>query len=220
MPTQQGSRERRDQERQPLRRSQTCRLLRAVESGPWSAIVRDITQEGVGLITNQPFDAGTIIDVRLPVRAGDNLGMPRLVRVQHTSHRRGKVFQVGAEFLTKLTREELASIPCDVTKIESSERRKLTRLRTHDKPYCKLIHATIDGPWDSIVKDISQKGIGLVTSQPFREGMLLTVELPTKKLGERWLFRVHHVQTSSEWCLLGGRFTRDLAADDLRTLVS
>ncbi|MGE3809012.1 MAG: PilZ domain-containing protein [Gemmataceae bacterium] len=196
-------------------------MLRAVEQGPWPAIVRDLTQEGVGLITNQHFEPGTIIDIRLPVRTGDNLGMPRLVRVQHSSHRGGKRYRVGALFLQKLTREELASIPSDCTRILPGERRRLTRLRTQAKPYCKLIHATCEGPWHSVVKDISCKGIGLVTPFPFKEGMLLTVELPTKKLGERWLFRVHHVQTSSStWWLLGGRFTRDLGADDLRALVS
>jgi len=85
----------------------TCRSIRILQEGPWLATMQNVSHSGIGLITEQPFNPGTFLEVRLPSIRRQHL-QPRIVRV--TNSRRqpdGEDWSVGAVFVRALTDAEL-----------------------------------------------------------------------------------------------------------------
>jgi hypothetical protein len=78
-----------------------------------------------------------------------------------------------------------------------------------------LLRVTEVGPWMVTVRDISVDGIGLVASETFRSGTLLTIELPVgpTPAESRRLIRVRHGRRhpGSHWWTLGCAFVRPLS---------
>ena len=104
-----------------------------------------------------------------------------------------------------------------------SERRTLRRLPSRLRTPCRLTRVTAEGSWLATVRNVSGKGIGLIANRPFRQGMVLSVELPGKggKYGKARLLKVSHArpQAGNKWWVLGGAFYSKLSKEELAGLV-
>jgi hypothetical protein len=79
-----------------------CPLIHAIEEGPWSVSVRNVSRTGVGLIAERPFPRGALLTVQLPK------GKDRLARVVHTRRLEGTWWWVtGGALLAPLSGNEL-----------------------------------------------------------------------------------------------------------------
>jgi len=199
-----------------------CQLQLAVEEGPWVATVRNISIEGIGLITNRPFKPGTVLTLSLPT-SGD--AKPRMVRVKHVRVQPGgQWWAIGGVFNRKLDKDELDRLksraPALIIQIE---RRTQVRHTTRLKTVCRLLRATEPGPWTATVRNVSAQGIGLISNRPFKLGTLLTMQLPSNngKPVAPQVFRVTHArpQPGNQWWVLGGVFLTKLSGEELQALV-
>jgi hypothetical protein len=83
-----------------------CRLVRVRHEGPWLITMLDVSQSGIGLLTDRPLESGTFLQIELPSIRRKHL-KPRLVRVTHSKPQPGGEWAVGGLFLRELTEEEL-----------------------------------------------------------------------------------------------------------------
>jgi hypothetical protein len=87
-----------------------CRLIRVRHEGPWLVTTLDVSQSGIGLLTDRPLEAGTFLQVELPSIRRKHL-KPRLVRVTHSKPQpESEGWAVGGVFLRGLTEEELQAL--------------------------------------------------------------------------------------------------------------
>jgi hypothetical protein len=216
--------ERRSGRRHVSRLTSRCLLKRATEEGLWKATVQNISAEGIGLITNRPFKPGMSLTMQLPTNPR-RPAKPVMVRVTHARPQPGNQWWiVGGTFSRKLTKEEVDFLRTrSPSIIPRSERRTLVRHTTRLKAPCPVIRAAEIGPWPATIRNVSDGGVGLIASRPFRPGTLLTVELPTRsgRVAKARLLRVRHArpQGSSPWWLLGGAFMRKLTVEEMEELL-
>lgn len=83
-----------------------CRLVRIRHDGPWLVTMLDVSQSGIGLLTDRPLDSGTFLQIELPSIRRKHL-KPRLVRVTHSKPQPGGEWAVGGVFLRALSESEL-----------------------------------------------------------------------------------------------------------------
>lgn len=212
--------DRRTRSRHASRSKFRARLKRATEEGTWMATVRNISAEGIGLVTNRPFKPGMSLTMELPTDP-KFIGKPVLVLVRHARQEPGKrEWVLGGTFSRKLTNDELAALRSRSPAIlPHHERRTTVRHTTRLKAPCPVIRISEEGPWYATIRNVTEKGIGLIANRPFRPGMLLTVELPDKRgeLGHTRLLKVLHArpQPGNQWWILGGEFMTRLTSPEL-----
>jgi len=82
---------------------------------------------------------------------------------------------------------------------------------------CRLLRATGEGPWEASVRNVSAGGIGLITSRPFKAGMLLTVEPPMKGSAKPKVVKVTHAaaQANGKWWVIGAVFASPISREDM-----
>jgi hypothetical protein len=106
---------------------------------------------------------------------------------------------------------------------QPSERRTFLRYRSRLVVPCRLTRNTGEGPWFATVRNISARGIGLISNRQFKAGMLLTIELPGKgqSYSQPKLLRVTHSlqQTNSQRWTWGGTFASPLTEEELRLML-
>lgn len=213
--------ERRASIRFPSRLKAPCRLLSAIEEGPWWAPVRNISPEGVGLTVDRKFEPGTILTMQLPTRARNSFGEPKLLRVRHTQLRLGhEWWELGGAFHRALAKEELEvlkkSSPSVIPQREQRTRvRHATRLNTH----CRVLRATQIGPWSATIRNVSATGMSLISDRPFKPGQVLTIALPVRNFEKPRVFHIKHVQPKGQWSILGGSFDKPLQKSELEALL-
>jgi hypothetical protein len=212
--------DRRTRSRHPSRSKFRARLKRATEEGTWMATVRNISAEGIGLIANRPFKPGMSLTMELPTDP-KFISKTVLVHVLHVHQEQNKrEWVLGGKFSRKLTNDELAALKTRSPAIlPHHERRTTVRHTTRLKAPCPVIRVAEEGPWFATIRNVTEKGIGLIANRPFRRGMLLTVELPDKRgeLGHTRLLKVLHArpQPGNQWWVLGGEFLTKLAPAEL-----
>ncbi|OAI51805.1 hypothetical protein AYO44_04875 [Planctomycetaceae bacterium SCGC AG-212-F19] len=215
--------DRRSRVRHPSRAKFRARLKRATEEGTWLATVRNISQEGIGLVTNRPFKPGMSLTMELPTDP-KVMGKPVLVHVMHARQQPGtKNWILGGTFSRKLTPDELNALRSkSPSLLPHNEQRTNVRHTTRLKGPCPVIRAAEEGPWFATIRNVSEKGIGLITNRPFRPGMLVTVELPNKRgdMGTPRLLKIMHArpQPGNQWWILGGTFLARLSQDEIDAL--
>ena len=104
------------------------------------------------------------------------------------------------------------------------DRRTTIRHASHQKNPARLTRATGDGPWLVRVRNVSADGVGLIANYPFKKGMLLTIELPSKN-GQRFgipkQIKITHAasQSNNGWWVLGGVFSSRLTKEELEAVL-
>jgi hypothetical protein len=212
--------DRRSRVRHPSRSKFRARLKRATEEGTWLATVRNISAEGIGLVTNRPFKAGMSLTMELPTDP-KLMGKPVLIQVMHAKHQPGtNNWVVGGTFSRKLTHQELEALRSRSPAIlPHNEQRTSVRHTTRLKGPCPVIRAAEEGPWFATIRNVSEKGIGLIANRPFRPGTLVTVELPDRRgnMGHPRLLKIMHAraQPGNQWWVVGGTFLSRLTLDEI-----
>lgn len=79
-----------------------CRVFSMVIEGPWEMAIHNVSETGIGLISDRPFKAGMTLSVDLP---GDGQE-PTSLRVAHASKRQGK-WLVGCAFPKPISEYEV-----------------------------------------------------------------------------------------------------------------
>ncbi|OAI38798.1 hypothetical protein AYO40_06375 [Planctomycetaceae bacterium SCGC AG-212-D15] len=201
------------------RLKQPCRLLRITCEGPWLVTVRDISAEGIGLVSNAPFRTGMLLTIELPF-GGPVARNRRLIRIKHGRRQaRSTWLTLGCAFVESLTTAELESLRKKSPAIvPDNERRARMRHTTRLKQMCKVLRYSLESDSCLWIRNVSSTGVGLMADRPFKAGSFLTLELPGKKPA---LVRVAHTrkQPNQDWWLLGCAFSRKLAPDELEPLV-
>jgi hypothetical protein len=99
--------ERRTSIRHTTRLKSPCPVIRVSEEGPWLTTIRNVSEHGLGLISNRPFKPGTLLTVELPDKLG-RLGKPRLFRLVHMRQQQGASWWIlGGALLSKLLPQEI-----------------------------------------------------------------------------------------------------------------
>jgi hypothetical protein len=224
MPEQIAQEERRVFRRIPCKLKVQARLSRVTEEGVWMATIRNISVEGIGLMINRPARVGMYLTVELPGKP-PVMRKAILVRVTHVrAHTGGQWWNLGGQFVRKLTKDELDFMTTRQPLISPPvERRTTVRLTTRIKTACPLIRATEEGPWWASVRNVSLRGVSLIVNRPFRVGCYATVELPTKAggLGKSRLLRIRNVrpQPGNQWWVLGCQFLTKLSKEELLEMI-
>jgi hypothetical protein len=105
-----------NQRREPryaLPRRTLCRLSRATGGGPWLALVRNISAEGIGIIlrttSRGPLKAGMLLTVELQGK-NQHAGALKMIIVTHAAPQAGGPWWVvGGRFASKLSDEDVRS---------------------------------------------------------------------------------------------------------------
>jgi PilZ domain-containing protein len=110
------------------------------------------------------------------------------------------------------------------TKPTRSERRTTVRHPSRQRSPVRLTRNNGDGPWLARIRNVSAEGVGLIVDHPFKRGMLLTIELPSKdgqKLGIAKPIKITHAaqQPGSKWWILGCVFAARLTAEEMQALL-
>ncbi|MFO0968202.1 MAG: PilZ domain-containing protein [Gemmataceae bacterium] len=100
--------ERRSTERHGSNLEALTRPLDAQDALWWGATVRDISASGIGLTICYPFRVGAYLAVDL--QSQQTAGRTLLTRVVHVQDRSDGAWQVGCEFVKKLTDSDLEMI--------------------------------------------------------------------------------------------------------------
>ncbi|MBY0525193.1 MAG: PilZ domain-containing protein [Gemmataceae bacterium] len=219
-----GKADRRTAHRAPSRIKLQARLSRATEEGVWMAAIRNISLEGIGLTVNRPVRAGMNLTVELPAPP-PLISKPFLIQVTHArSQPNSQWWTVGGTFVRKLTKEELDNLKSrSPALIPQNERRTTARHTTRMKNACPLIRATEEGPWWATIRNVTMRGVGMISNRPFKPGTFVTVELPNKdgSLSKGRLLKVTHarVQPGNQWWVFGGVFLTKLTTDEVTALL-
>jgi PilZ domain len=212
--------ERRLFRRIPCKLKVQSRLVRVTEEGVWLATIRNISLEGIGLMVNRCTQRGMFLTVEIPSRP-PLMRKPALVHVVHArAHPGGQWWNVGGQFVHKLTKDELDVLRARQPAINPPvERRTSARFTTKFNTAFPLIRVTEEGPWWVSVRDVSLRGVSLIVNRPFRTGSYATLELPTKAggLGQSRLMCIKHihVQPGNHWWVIGGQFVNKLTREEL-----
>ena len=102
--------ERRTKARRPTRVKLPCRVRRATGEGPWNATIRNLSEDGIGLIADRQYKPNMLLAVEFPNR-NQTYSRPKLFKVTHAAAQSGgKWWVFGGTFASPLTAEELNSL--------------------------------------------------------------------------------------------------------------
>lgn len=87
----------------------TCELSSYGVSERWSAQVRDISSDGLGLVIDRPFDVGTILEIELMSRDG-SIGYTIVARVTRSEALGDGRVLAGCQFVGRVADEELRDL--------------------------------------------------------------------------------------------------------------
>ncbi|MBI2804350.1 MAG: PilZ domain-containing protein [Planctomycetes bacterium] len=98
--------EKRTAERYPVNFSSSCDFISPVLEDFGPARVKNLSCEGVGLISSQPLDTGMLIVINL-VNPAQKASKTLLTRVIHCTKQAGGTYLIGGNFVTPITYDEL-----------------------------------------------------------------------------------------------------------------
>jgi c-di-GMP-binding flagellar brake protein YcgR len=185
-----------------------------------SARVRDISQGGINLLTQQSFQPGDLLSVELPAADGQNVHtvLACIVRV----NQEGEDWALGCIFSRELGDEDLEGFGAKREKHSSVDQRTWMRFPCQVKATYQVVGYEETPTCRVEVLNISASGIGLLVGQPIEMGSLLNLELQQANGPQtRTILAcvVHTNQETGGWAL-GCNFIRQLSEEDLQALVS
>ena len=101
--------DRRQVERYPVTADTTCPMAAPLAQDFGAARIKDVSQDGIGLLLTRHVEPGTVIVVALKNEVKKFFRF-QLVEVIHSTSQLGGGYLIGGVFLTPLTYEELAAL--------------------------------------------------------------------------------------------------------------
>ncbi len=101
--------DRRAAERFPVNADTACDFLSPVQEDFGPVRIKNVSNEGIGLIVGRKLEAGMLVTLTLANRTR-SFSKNFLVRVAHVTPQPGGTFLIGGTFQTSLTYEELRTL--------------------------------------------------------------------------------------------------------------
>ncbi len=98
--------ERRATPRYPVNADTSCPFIMPLADDFGPARIREISTEGIGLLTSRAIEPGTLLVIGLK-NAAHNFYRTQVVQVVHATRAVGGMYIIGGTFLNPLTYEEL-----------------------------------------------------------------------------------------------------------------
>jgi hypothetical protein len=221
-------RELRETDRHPCSPDAQARILVWPNFTPQTAIVRDVSAAGVGLLFSRPLRPGARLSLQL---GGHVMARAVAARVVHCTPQGGEWWLIGCRLARPLTDEELDSLLDAVDDFDhlalgpaagpeqggGPERRVSERFLADMPTSCRSLVDSRNDSWPARVKDISTTGIALAVWRRFEPGAVLALDVENPSQGPLTLFaRVVHAtpQGQGRW-LLGCGLIREASSDEL-----
>lgn len=109
LPAEEPGHERRAAVRQRFDWDVACELTSYGVGERWTAQVRDISVEGLGLVLDRAFESGTVLEVELASRDG-TLAYTVVARVSHSRPLDAGRWLVGCSFVGRVNDDELRDL--------------------------------------------------------------------------------------------------------------
>lgn len=136
--------------------------------------VKDVSRQGVGLVTARRFEPGTVLVLEL---AETSPPLNVLTRVVRCVLRAEGTWLAGCIFLGEVSDDEFATFR---TARGASSRRAAHR-KSGDRPAsCRLVGVGTIGKWIGVIRDVSDKGFALVLSIAVEPGTKLKIDIPAE----------------------------------------
>jgi hypothetical protein len=191
-----------------------------------SATVRDISATGVGVRLSQRVNRNALVLLQFRPSVTGQL-ISHLAAVMYCNPSVSGGYAVGCKFTAPLThdaqRQLLAKSGGRATaKRPAADRRATARVVSVEPVVAQLVPVPRVPPLQVRVKDVSPRGIGLVSSRPVERGTLLALESLTglAKGGRNLVARVAHVTPHDGEYLIGCEFDETLSEDEVRSVLA
>jgi len=186
-------------------------------------LVRDISQGGIKLEIDQPFEEGDLLTVGLVGPAGHS-PLTVLACVVHCAPAGAGRWSLGCSFAQELSDADLRAFGAARTPSASDdpdEQRAYQRYRVNVEAHYEVVPSDVDiPPRPALVSDISATGLGLIVDEDLPAGTLLNTELKGAGKPFRILACVVRViDQDNGQKLVGCSFIRELTEADLRGLL-
>ena len=182
----------------------TFQVAHETQQTKLAARVQDISQGGINLLVDRPFQTGEMLNVELPRSGGPTLDvLVCVVRVEE----QGDQWALGCVFSRELGDADLRGYGAWREKTSEADQRGWKRFPVELAATYRQVGGDFETPTQSAqVLNISPSGVGLLVSQIFETGSLLELELSpfSGKKGRRILACVVHVsrRADGEWALV------------------
>jgi hypothetical protein len=110
-----------------------------------------------------------------------------------------------------------------VERVPKKEHRSLPRSCSRHRPALRLLTRPGLRRYSALVRDVSQRGIGLLLQQSLEPGTMVVIELPRRHTGFSGILsgQVRHATLQADGCwLVGCSLTRSLSEEELNCLLS
>jgi hypothetical protein len=123
-----------------------------------------------------------------------------------------------------MTSADVETVRSEVVRVmaDRREQRAAERFPINSTSSCAFMSPVLEDMPPVRIQNISTDGIGLISSEPLRDGLLLAINLinPAKKFSKTMLVRVVHcTELMGGTCLIGGTFLSPLTYEELCALV-
>jgi hypothetical protein len=189
-------------------------------SEPYAAEVDDVSQGGVKVVVDKPFELGTLLNVGLTCPQAP--AMTLLACVVHCQQGPAGQWAVGCTFSAELNEKDLPGLGIPSFQQLTTDERNQTRYPCNVKATVQLAVEPQAAPWSAAVLNISTSGMALEADLELPTGTLLSAELhgsgdavPLTILA----CVVHVTQQAGGGHVIGCNFIRELSDSDLQALV-
>jgi c-di-GMP-binding flagellar brake protein YcgR len=187
---------------------------------PAQAQVRDVSQGGISLVVDRPFEPGAMLCIELPtIVKGTSTTV--LACVIHLRAERPGRYVVGCTFSSELTEAELATFGAKRARPEPGDRRSWVRYPCEVTATYSLVSGDEQPSRPAQVLNISAGGVALSVREPLETGTLINVVLRAARgpFTRTILACVVHVTKTADGGVAAGcNFIRELTQDELRAL--
>jgi hypothetical protein len=153
----------------------SCRPVRVERAPEWPAKVVNVSANGVGLVVTRVFAPGEVLCIELPRPTGEPCRTV-LACVVHATRREDGRWLLGCSFAAELGGDDLRALGAERLEGAADEQRAFVRFPC-DLEMTYRQHTDAEALPVRIL-NLSASGAGLLVSQPFEPGTLLTIALP------------------------------------------
>jgi hypothetical protein len=193
----------------------------AADGGPATpARIVDVSSGGVQLRIGRDFEAGELLTLELPSRAGEPPATV-LACVAHTRPDGDSGWVIGCRFSAKLSDADLSALGAGRSRSALPDSRNWSRNECKGKAAYRIVPDDGEAPREAKVLNISPGGVALLVEGHVPTGALLSTELlaPDGRTVVTILACVVHVAAPSEReRVLGCNFIREIGDEELKAL--
>jgi c-di-GMP-binding flagellar brake protein YcgR len=195
-------------------------LAHEVNSQRVAVQVRDLSLGGASLQVQVPFETGQLLTVELPTQ--NNELRTVLACVVRVVSEQAQNWLIGCVFSRELSSEDLEAFGARRVEPGEADQRRWKRFACDHPSQYQVVGDPENRSYSAQILNISASGIGLQVNHPLEAGALLSLDLLDREgqpVRSILACVVHTTLRASGECALGCNFIRELAEDELRSLL-